>query len=393
MRYIAGVPASSSHGLEQASSGSSIRARTNTPDDVSTPVSFASLREYVIAIAGVAALTLACWLLTPLIGYGAISLIYLLGVLLAGMILSRGPVLLVAALSALCWNFLFIPPLFTFHIEKPEDALTFATYFIIAISVGGLAARLKEREHLAAQVQVAEESERLRKTLLDCVSHELKTPLAAIGAAGQELSRLAGGAKDPELLKQLATEIEAGSRRLNRVVNNLLDMNRLESGVIRPKREWCDVRELLQSAVEIERESINGRDIRWDVPDNMALALLDHTLIEQAVAKLLANAGTHTPSRLPIEIEAEYKGDQLVISVSDRGPGLRTESAERIFEKFVRADDHKTGGLGLGLSIARGFVEAHGGKLLAHDRDGGGARFTITLPVTLTDVNALDSPS
>ena len=237
------------------------------------------------------------------------------------MVLNRGPVLLVAALSALSWNFLFIPPLFTLHIAKFEDALTFATYFIIAITVGSLTAQLKAREHLAAQVQLAQESERLRKTLLDCVSHELKTPLAAIGAASQELSRLTPNAQPRNAPSSSPREIRDGSSRLNRVVNNLLDMNRLESGVIRPKQEWCDVRELLQSAVETERESIDGRDVRLDVPENIPLALLDHTLIEQAVAKLLANAGSYTPSRLPIEIDAEYKDEKLLISVSDRGPG------------------------------------------------------------------------
>jgi two-component system sensor histidine kinase KdpD len=102
---------------------------------------FAPLKEYAVAVAGVAALIVACWLLTPLIGYGPISLIFLLGVLLAGMVLNRGPVLLVAALSALSWNFLFIPPLFTLHIAKFEDALTFATYFIIALAVGSLTSR------------------------------------------------------------------------------------------------------------------------------------------------------------------------------------------------------------------------------------------------------------
>ncbi len=158
-------------------------------DDGSRGRSFAPLKEYAFAVAGVAALTTACWLLSrSLTGYAAISLIYLLGVLLAGMVLNRGPVLLVAALSAVAWNFLFIPPLFTLHIGKLEDALTFAAYFIIAIAVGGLTAQLKAREHLAAQVQLAENSERLRKTLLDCVSHELKTPLAAIGAASQGTS-------------------------------------------------------------------------------------------------------------------------------------------------------------------------------------------------------------
>jgi len=354
---------------------------------------FAPLKQYVAAVAGVAALTVACWFVTPLTGYAAISLIYLLGVLLAGMVLSRGPVLLVATLSALAWNFLFIPPRFTLHIAKLEDALTFVTYFIIALTVGSLTAQLKVREHLAAQVQLAKNSERLRKTLLDCVSHELKTPLAAIGAASQELLRLAPGPPNAEMLRQLAGEIHDGSQRLHRVVNNLLDMNRLESGVIQPNREWCDVRELLRSAIEIERESIEGREIRLDVPENIPLVLVDYTLIEQAVAKLLANAGSHTPSRLPIEIDADYKEGALAISVSDRGAGFPAESVERLFGKFYRGDGRKTGGLGLGLSIARGFVEAHGGKLTAENRDGGGARFIISLPVRVTDLDALEANS
>lgn len=370
-----------------------VKAKINGQNHISSPTSFARLKEYIVAVIGVAAITGACWLLTPLTGYGAISLIFLLGVLLAGMVLNRGPVLLVAALSALSWNFLFIPPLFTLHIAKFEDALTFATYFIIAITVGSLTAQLKAREHLAAQVQLAQESERLRKTLLDCVSHELKTPLAAIGAASQELSRLAANIQHSEMLRELASEIRDGTHRLNRVVDNLLDMNRLESGVIRPKREWCDVRELLQSAAEIERESINGREIRVDVAENIPLAFVDHTLVEQAVAKLLANAGSHTPPKLPIEIEAEYTNDHLLISVSDRGPGIPTEAAERLFEKFYRSDDHKTGGLGLGLSIARGLIEAHGGRLAAGNRDGGGARFTIRLPVRVTDMSAMEATS
>ena len=338
-------------------------------------------------------LTLGCWLLTPFTGYGAISLIFLLGVLLAGMVLSRGPVLLVAALSALSWNFLFIPPRFTLHIAKLEDALTFATYFIIALTVGSLTAQLKAREHLAAQVQLAKDSERLRKTLLDCVSHELKTPLAAIDAASQELLRLMSKVRDSDVLRELAGEIRDGSNRLNRVVNNLLDMNRLESGVVRPKYEWCDLRELLQAAIESEQESIAGRAVGLDVSENMPLVLIDHTLIQQAVAKLLANAGTHTPLTRPVEIDADCEGGELRISVGDRGPGLRAASAERIFEKFYRGEGHKTGGLGLGLSIARGFIEAHGGRLIAENRDGGGARFTISLPVRVTEASSLETGS
>ncbi len=196
------------------------------------------------------------------------------------------------------------------------------------------------------------------------------------------------------MLRQLAAEIRDDSSRLNHVVNNLLDMNRLESGVVRPALEWCDVRELLQSAIEIARDSTDGREVRLDVPENIPLALLDHTLMEQAVAKLIANAGSHTPLRSPIEIDAEYRNEQLLISVSDRGPGLPEELVERVFEKFYRGDGRKPGGLGLGLSlIARGFVDAHGGKLTVENRDGGGARFAISLSVRVTDAYALDAAS
>ncbi len=393
MRYIGGVlEASSSRRIRKVPLSEPSIGPSVNEQDPTTP-SFAPLKEYLAAVGGVALLTIACWLLTPLTGYGSISLIYLLGVLLAGMVLNRGPVLLVAGLSAIAWNFLFIPPLFTLHIAKLEDALTFATYFIVAITVGSLTSQLKAREHLAAQIQLSQESERLRKTLLDCVSHELKTPLAAIAAASQELARPGLNASDPQMFKELTGEIRDGSRRLNRVVDNLLDMNRLESGVVQPKREWCDVRELLQSAMEIERDSINGREIKVDLPENIPLAFLDHTLIEQAVAKLLANAGSHTPFRLPIEIDAEYQNNYLIICVSDRGPGLPPEEAERLFEKFYRADSRRAGGLGLGLSIARGFVEAHGGKLTAENRDGGGARFVIKLPVRVTKMNDFESDS
>ena len=342
-------------------------------------------RDYLIGIAGVISLTIGCWLLTPLTGYGAIALIYLLGVLVAGIVLARGPVLLVAAWSALCWNFLFIPPLYTFHIGKLEDALTFVTYFIVAITVGNLTARLKAREHLAAQIRVAEESERLRKTLLDCVSHELKTPLAAIGAASDALASSSDG-ESRDQTRDLAREIQQGTRRLNRVVDNLLDMTRLESGVIQPKMEWCDVRDLLKSAIESEQEALDGRNVLLSVPDNLPLVLLDHALVEQAVAKLVANAGSHTPAAAGIEISARCEGGKLAISVNDRGPGLSEAQKEKVFDKFYQSGRARTGGLGLGLSIARGFVEALGGAVTAENREGGGSRFTITLPVRMADL-------
>lgn len=344
---------------------------------------FAPARQYIIAVAGVVLITLFCWLLTRITGYATIALVYLLGVVLAGLTLSWGPVLLVAALSALAWNFLFIPPLFTLHIDKAEDVLMFATYFVIALAIGSLTSRLKAREHLAAQLRLAVESERLRKTLLDCVSHELKTPISAIGAASQELE------KHPELAARLAAEIRQGSQRLHRVVNNLLDMTRVESGAVRPKLEWCDVREVLRAAIEKEKEGLDGRQVNLEAGEDLPLALLDFNLIEESIAKLLANAGAYTPSQLPITVAARHSGGELLISVSDMGPGLPAHG-ERLFQKFDRGSESRTGGLGLGLSIARGFVEAHGGTLSGKNKIAGGAEFTITLRTKTVEPSALE---
>jgi two-component system sensor histidine kinase KdpD len=256
-------------------------------------------------------------------------------------------------------------------------------------------ANLIERDRLmqiAAKAQLGYQAERLRKALLDCVSHELKTPIAAIKAASQQLLGAADSGAG-ELARQLAHEIENGSERLNRVVNNLLDMTRLESGVIKPKLEWCEVGELLQGAIESEQDVIGSRQVIVDVPDDLPLALMDHSLIEQAIAKVLANAATYSRAGLPIEISAECAGHELVISVADRGPGLSRDAIERVFEKFYRANGSSAGGLGLGLSIARGFVEAHGGTITAENRQGGGTRFKITVPVSLADAKALEAAS
>ncbi|MEO5721822.1 MAG: DUF4118 domain-containing protein [Chthoniobacterales bacterium] len=454
---------------------------------------------YIAGIVGVAFLTLACWLVTPITGYPAISLIYLLGVLFSGMFLRRGPVLLVAALSALAWNFLFIPPLFTFHIDKVQDGLMFVTCFVVALTIGSLTSRLRAREQaerereqratalylfaqriaaasvaeaacaaatahlremwglnatvvfgpdaagphgdfdslpikkyetnfgairikdaelsvahrdllrafadelanllerdrlmqIAAKAELSHQAERLRKTLLDCVSHELKTPLAAISAASQQLLRAPRAAED-DLARELAGEIHHGSQRLHRVVNNLLDMTRLESGVIELKLEWSEVGDLLQGAIESERDAVAGRRIVRDLPADLPLIMLDHSLIEQAVAKLLANAALYTPPTMPIEVTARVKDENLSLSIADRGPGLPLGATDKVFEKFYRANGNGTGGLGLGLSIARGFVEAHGGRLVAENREGGGARFQISVPVRVADPGSLETDS
>jgi two-component system sensor histidine kinase KdpD len=275
------------------------------------------------------------------------------------------------------------------RVELPEDAgLSFAERQLLEAFADQLA-EVIERERLiqvAHRAQLTEEAERLHKTLLDCVSHELKTPIAAVTAASESLLR-----EVPLALQQeLAREIQQGVKRLNRVVTQLLDMTRIESGVLKPKLEWCEVRELLQSAQETERDALAGREVAISVPGTTPLILVDVSLIEQAVGKLLVNAASCSPAGTPIEVTANFDGSELRISVSDQGAGLQPGDEQRVFEKFYRGDGARTGGLGLGLSIARGFVEAHGGKIISENRPEGGARFTLSVPVA-TGITRPDS--
>ncbi len=466
-------------------------------------------REYSIA-AGLGALVTVCNLVVyQFTGYWTIALIYLLAVVLAATRLRRGPTLLLATLSALLWDYLFIPPRFTFYIKESQDVMMFATYFIVTLVVGHFTTRLREREqaqckreeratalylltrelsatanldealrvtvdiiretfgaqvavllrsasdivshpagnlllsakeesvaawafqrkqsagrftdtlpdaealHLpllagdraegvmvvklpgllaleqrelldafAAQLavfverqrvvqakgeaQLAARSEKLQKTLFDSVSHELKTPLAAMSAALEQ--------SQPD-----HAELRQAVRRLTKTVNHLLDATRLESGLLHPNREWCDPGELVNEALHLV--ALDLRDVRVTLPPDLPPISLDAGLTVQALGTLLSNAATHCPPGTPIEVSVAQDPAFLIFHVADRGPGLPPGAEQKVFEKFYRGPGAPVGGLGLGLSIARQLVEAQGGKLTARNRADGGARFTIRLPL------------
>ncbi len=465
--------------------------------------------EFGIALAVAAVVTGVSLAIFDYTGYWAVALFYLLAVVLAATRLHRWPTLFLAALSALLWDFLFIPPRFTFYISRFQDFMMFGAYFVIALVIGHLATQLREREqserrreerstalyrltralaasrnldealrsvvklikeafdadaavwlrdpgglalhiasalapsekeesvaawafqkkqsagkstdtlpdaealHLpliasdkaegvmavrvaraptieqrelldafAAQLalfvnkervvaqtrdaELAQQSEKLQKTLFDSVSHELKTPLAAISAALQQA--------DPD-----GAEIQQAVRRLTNTVDHLLDATRLESGLLRPVREWCDPAELVHEA--IERAGVKDRAIRVEVAESLPSISADADLIEQALAALVSNAATYGNKEQPIEVRAVRDNSRLKLSVSDRGPGLAAGEETKVFEKFYRGASKRPGGLGLGLSIARQLVEAHDGRISAQNRQGGGAEFSISLPI------------
>ena len=230
------------------------------------------------------------------------------------------------------------------------------------------------------QSKLVAESERLSNALLNSISHELRTPLAAITSAASALAEAKSA--DGGFERKMVAEIQEASARLNRLVGNLLDVTRLESGYMRPKLDWCDVGDLVQTTVRSLERELAGREVRVEVAGIIPLARLDFTLLQQALANLLLNAVVHTPPGKPVLLQCRHQDGQLFLSVADNGPGLTPELLPRIFDKFFRAPDAPAGGSGLGLAIVKGFVEAHGGQITAANRPGGGAIFTIRIPQT-----------
>ena len=478
-------------------------------DTIEERLARAPWRDFGIALAIAAAVTAVSLSIFDYTGYWAVALFYLLAVVIAGMRLRRWPTLFLAALSALLWNFLFIPPRFTFYISQFQDFMMFGAYFVIALVIAHLATKLREREQserrreeratalyrltralaasrdldealpkvltliknsfqadaavwlcdesglslhpaslftpsskeesvaiwafqkkqvagkstdtlpdaeslhiplvtgnraegvlivrlpslptleqrelldaFAAQLalfvnkeraleesraaQVARQSQKLQKTLFDSVSHELKTPLAAMTAALQQ--------PRPD-----CAELQQAVRRLTRTVDHLLDATRLESGLLQPAREWCDPGELLREAVALSGLKENA--VKLSVAKSLPTVWVDAHLIQQALGALLSNAAAHAKSDQPIEVSAARDDSMLVFSVADYGPGLAPGEENKVFEKFYRGPGTAPGGLGLGLSIARQLVEAHGGQVVAQNRQNGGARFSIMLPI------------
>lgn len=476
--------------------------------------------EYGIVGLLIGVLTLICWQFEPVAGYRMPALVYLFAILLAAFRLSRGPVLTMAGLGAIAWNFIFLPPRFTFHVRAPEDIIQLGLFFAIALIMGQLTTQLRTRQlaerrrqmetdallrvthsaalnpevakglaealriinsvigadttlivrdldhrlpqsphpastwlppegefevaawafanrqaagrftmnqptaaatwfplqtatsvmgvlgvrptdsgepldfqrrqlvealalqlalvlekehfiHAVNQAELKERSENLRRSLLDSFSHEFKTPLAVIRAA---LEAIQADPANPYL-----AEIDTAARRLQRLVDGLLQMARLESKVIEPQQEWCDVAELIHGAIAAAGDVLDKHPVEIQIGPSPPLVKTDPLLLTQALANILHNAGIYSPDRAPIEIAAEWGGRDLRLTVRDHGPGVPAGEERRIFQKFHRVAGTPVGGTGLGLSIVEGFVRALGGSAVCRNHPDGGAIFEIRL--------------
>jgi two-component system sensor histidine kinase KdpD len=250
----------------------------------------------------------------------------------------------------------------------------FAGQSALALERGMLA----ERAH-AEELQV--EAERLRTSLLSSLSHDLRTPLAAITGAATSLLE-APGAAEPQRRELLAT-IRDEAQRMNRLIGNLLDMIRVETGALQVQKEWQPLEEPIGVALIRLEERLRDHPVKVSLPSDLPLVPVDAVLIEQVFVNLLENAAKYTPPGTPIEIEADVQDGAVRVSVADRGPGLPQGEEARVFDKFYRgpAGPHTTG-IGLGLTICRGIIMAHGGRIWGENRPGGGAAFRFTLPLS-----------
>lgn len=447
--------------------------------------------EYLLVTGVVAAMTIAGWFVPT--SHHPLGFLYLLAVVCLSLKVGRWPVLFAAALSALAWDFIFLPPRFEFAALSFADSVMFGIYFLVALVTGQITARLRNQERaerlqqlqttalfrlnkaLAAALTIEEiadiasrqaveafgdtatlqlgteagasrpaeaappyrtgrlcasipaggwlcvpaeklsrsecaerqrfadrfageigaaveryrlrkiqerekrlvDSERLHRTLLDSVSHELKTPLAILRGAVDKLHT-----DQADKRAQLTQEIRTATRRLDHLVGNLLDQTRLESGMLKPRLDWCDPRDLIQAARRQTAESLSLHPISMELAEDLPLVMADAALMEHALSNLLLNAAVHTPPGTPVTITAGVTAarDSVFIRVSDLGGGLSPDLQHTLFEKFHRGRAASPGGAGLGLSIVRGFMQAQGGEVEACNNEQGGAAFTLRLP-------------
>lgn len=244
-----------------------------------------------------------------------------------------------------------------------------------------------EREFLrdaAKKAYILSESDKLYKTLFNSISHELRIPVATIiGASDTLLSQ-----SYPEETKlKLYSEINTASIRLNQLIENLLNMSRLESGRITPRTDWCDVHDLANDVAGNLQQELLPYKFYIVIPSDMPLVRIDFGLIEQVLHNLILNATQNAPPGTAIRLKFYFDNGKLTIQVMDRGNGFPPEDLTMVFNKFYRGKDAKTGGTGLGLSIVKGFVEAHNGTVIAENRQNGGAIFTIKISVEISEMN------
>lgn len=347
-----------------------------------------SIKQYVYCVLMVCFTVAVSTIFVNNIDYHITAFFLLLVVSVAAVLFDILPVLFTALISALAWNFFFIPPRFTFHIDKAEDLIFFLMYFVIALINAILTNKIRQAEKEFLIKEEKGNTIKLYNTLLNSLSHELRTPIAAIIGATDNLQNY--NSRLTELNRyELVEEISKASFRLNQQVENLLNMSRLESGILKPKKDWCDITELIYDTVKNVEENTGSKNISIQADPFLPLFKIDKTMLEQVIYNLLYNAVVHTHMDARIEISALCHADMLEIIVEDNGQGFPPDEIKYVFDKFYRLKNSRAGGTGLGLSIVKGFVEAQKGHVTLRNKTDGGALFNINILAETSYLNHL----
>jgi two-component system, OmpR family, sensor histidine kinase KdpD len=240
-------------------------------------------------------------------------------------------------------------------------------------------------QHESLRIKVLQETDTLRAALLSSVSHDLRTPLSAIMTAATSLQHVDAQWDDEERQSQ-AQLIEHEAKRLNRLVENLLDMSRIEGGALRPNKMLYPLDELIRDVLGRLYLLLQSRPLQLSLPADLPPVELDYMQIDQVVTNLLENVARYTPAGSAIDIELLSQREWIEVRIADRGPGIALNEREQIFDKFYRVLGGKSRGSGLGLTVCQGLIEAHGGHIWVEPRDEGGAVFCFTLPQSTMEI-------
>jgi two-component system sensor histidine kinase KdpD len=344
--------------------------------------------QYILSIGSVICLALLGIYFEKYIEYRTQALIQLLLVSILAMLFDIFPVLLAALLSALLWDYFFIPPKGTFQIHSSEDALMLLMYFVIALINAVLTFQIRRLESNARDKREKENAVKLYNTLFNSLSHELRTPIATIiGATDSLIDQF--NIIDEKGEKLLLSEIANAGIRLNEQVDNLLNMSRLDAGMLQMKKDWVDIGEIIYNIIERFSTLNTGHIFKTNIHPNLPFFKTDKFVIEQILVNLISNSVKYTSTGSLITISAFSNDDFLEIELEDNGSGFPDSEIALVFDKFYRVKGSKTGGVGLGLSIVKGFVDALSGTVTLENVNSGGARFLLKIPASASYINNL----
>jgi K+-sensing histidine kinase KdpD len=360
---------------------------------------------YAAGLAAVVLVSLAIGFVLGQTHIANISMLYLIVVLAAATLAGHGPAIVASLAAFLAFNWFFVEPRHTFTVGDPDEWFALGLFLVTATITGQLAAGQRDRAREAAereretirlyaerdrlreqatQTEVLRRADELKTALLRAVSHDLRTPLASIIASAGSLRQPDVEWSDTER-DAFVADIETEARRLARIVANLLDLSRMESGILRPERGWYDLAALVDDVLGRLRPLTRDHPVHVNARDDLPPVPIDYVEIDQVISNLIENAVAYTPAGTAIRVTLDRDGESAIVEVADDGPGIGQTAIGRLFDPFVRAPDQRKAdrGAGLGLAIARGLVEAHGGRISAANRPGGGAVFRFTLPLVV----------